>query len=327
MRKLPKLFLSSILFFAPAYAFAHVGYVISDIQTNAARGQDIEFLMSPLRNPLYIGLMVGTALIFVVAYFILCKTSFCRRRVDLLQNRAATYEPFLAWIARIAAGIMLIGAGINGELISPALHGFSYFSSFQILLGFCILSGFLLFPAVYLALLLFIFALSQHFYLIGNSDIPALLLSVILLADARPGIDDLFDISFLKLARAYRKAVPLIVRIGLGGAFMFLAIYEKFLNPHLSEFVVHQYRLTSIIPVSAEMWVLSAGIIEFLVGLCIFIGIETRFFTALAFMILTASFFYFGETVYSHITLFAALSMLFITGGGAWSVDKKIPHN
>lgn len=323
MKKLLGILQSLSFFFIPAYVSAHVGYIIFDMQINTAGGTDMEFLLSPLKNPLYVGLMIGVALVSIVVYFTLCGTSFCRRRVGLLRDRAASYEVFLPWLARIATGIMLIGAGINGELISPALHEFSYFSSLQVLTGFCILSGFLLFPATLAAIVLFVYALTQNFYLTGNAEILALLLSIILLADARPGIDDLFDISFLKPARAYKNLVPFILRIGLGGAFMFLAIYEKFLNPHLSEFIVQQYRLTSFIPVSVPMWVLSAGIIEFLVGLFIVIGLETRFFAAVAFVILTASFFYFGETVYSHITLFAALSMIFITGGGMWSIDEK----
>jgi uncharacterized membrane protein YphA (DoxX/SURF4 family) len=103
---------------------------------------------------------------------------------------------------------------------------------------------------------------------------------------------------------------------------MFLAVYEKFLNPHLSEIVVYNYHLTSIIPVISEMWVLSAGIIEFLVGLFLFLGFKTRLTSAIAFIVFSLSFFYFGEEVYSHVTLFSVLSVLFVTGGVKLSIDN-----
>ena len=72
------------------------------------------------------------------------------------------------------------------------------------------------------------------------------------------------------------------------------------------------------------MWVLSTGIIEFIIGLTLVLGAYTRLASAIAFAVLSLSFFYFGEDVASHITLFGILSVLFITQGGKVSVDRKI---
>jgi len=102
---------------------------------------------------------------------------------------------------------------------------------------------------------------------------------------------------------------------------MFLVLYEKFLNPHWSRLVVENYHLTSIIPVSPAMWVLSAGLIEFMIGFMLFIGLKTRIVAAITFFVLSLSFFYFNEAVYSHITFFITLSIIFITGGGKFSID------
>jgi len=84
---------------------------------------------------------------------------------------------------------------------------------------------------------------------------------------------------------------------------------------------VRNYDLTSIIPVSAPMWVLSAGLIELAIGLFLLIGFHTRLLAVITFLVLSLSFFYFREEVYSHITLFTVLYILFITGGGRISVD------
>jgi uncharacterized membrane protein YphA (DoxX/SURF4 family) len=104
---------------------------------------------------------------------------------------------------------------------------------------------------------------------------------------------------------------------------MFLAVYEKILNPHISELIVNNFGLLDIVNVSPAMWVLGAGIIEFIIGFTLFIGWFTRASSAIAFVVLSLSFFYFGEEVSSHVTLFANLAVLFITRGGIWSVDCK----
>ena len=118
--------------------------------------------------------------------------------------------------------------------------------------------------------------------------------------------------------------MPLILRFGVGFAMIFLAVYEKILNPHLSELVVTNFGLMNVVPVSPEMWVLSTGLIEFAVGLALILGLFTRISAGIAFIVLSLSFFYFGEDVASHITLFGTLSVLFITQGGAWSLDKLL---
>lgn len=104
---------------------------------------------------------------------------------------------------------------------------------------------------------------------------------------------------------------------------MFLAIYEKLLNPHASEIIVRDFNLTSVFPASPEMWILGAGIVEFIIGAMLVLGWYTRLSSAIAFAVLSLSFFYFGEEVSSHIMLFGTLSVLYITRGGSWSIDCK----
>jgi uncharacterized membrane protein YphA (DoxX/SURF4 family) len=122
------------------------------------------------------------------------------------------------------------------------------------------------------------------------------------------------------------KYAPLVLRIALGGAFIFLAFYEKIFNPHFFSTVVEAFHLTSIIQVSPAMWTLSVGLIELIVGLCIIFGFKTRVTSAIAFAVFICTFFFFRESVFSHVTIFAGLSSLFIMGGGNLSIDEHISH-
>lgn len=308
--------------FLPLVAFAHVGYVISDSEMQKQAGPDFLFLLKPLTQPRYLLLMFGAAVAVLALYLLSRRIPFVNDRVAFIRERTKSYTDLVSWMLRLSLGIALIGAGTAQAFISPVLSSFPQFSFVQILLGFLLLAGFLLSLSTWLATALFLLALSKNFYLLGNADFLAASVVLLVLANPKPGLDDLLGMPFWSPLKKLREFTPLILRIGIGGAMLFLAVYEKFLNPHLSAAVVENFHLTSVLPVSPEMWVLSAGLIEFIVGLALFVGFQTRLVAAIAFAVLSLSFFYFGEGVYSHITLFGVLSVLFVTGGGRWSVDS-----
>ena len=243
---------------------------------------------------------------------------YCHKIVTKLES----YQEFIPWILRLSLGIALIGAGSAHSLISPLLPEMTGFALMQVVLGFMMLSGFMLTPVVLFTVILFLYALSQDVYLIGNIEFLFGSIALLVLGNDRPGLDDIFMIPNHAI-ESLKKYVPLFIRIGLGGAMIYLALFEKLFNPHISELVVTKFNLTSAIAVSPEMWVLSTGLIELLVGLFVFIGYHTRLTSAIAFVVVTTTFFYFKEDVYSHVTLFGMLSVLFITGGGAMSVDNR----
>ena len=166
-------------------------------------------------------------------------------------------------------------------------------------------------------------AVLQKAYIIGNIEMAAGLVALLILGSARPGIDDIFGIPEFKAPR-FRQWIPTLLRIGIGGALIFLALYEKVLNPHVSDLVVQKYALDSIIHVGPAMWVFAVGMIELAVGLLLLVGFQTRLVSAIAFLVLIVTFFFFKEEVYSHITLFGTLSVLFITGAGPLSFDYII---
>lgn len=303
---------------------AHVGYVSPGEVFENQSGGDWFFLLSPLFNLNYIFLMLGTLIVVFGLYFGLLRLSFVKDRIKYLRERAQTYHDFIPWMLRLSLGIALLGAGTAGMVISPLLTDTFGLAFCQIVLGFMILAGFLNLPVLLASIVLFIFALSQDFYIFGNLEFLAIALVLIILGDFRPGVDDLFGLPELKALRPLRKYMPLILRIGVGVAMIFLAIYEKLLNPHLSAYVVEHFNLTSYMPVTPAMWVLGAGLAELFIGLFILIGFRTRLVSAIAFLVVATTFFFFKESVYSHVTLFGILSVLFTTGGGAYSVDRYL---
>ncbi len=303
-------------------ASAHVGYVLDHPAVEANQGADLVFLAGAFQ-PTYIGMMLATILVTGLLLWWLSRNNESVRRMRRIVRQASRYGPFIPWIARLGVGIALIGAGSAGVMISPAVSTpWPWFSTVEVLVGFLILAGFLTSLAAWAALILFLITLLHASYLVGNLDFLALVLSILVLGSSRPGIDDLFSIPFLAPLTKLRASVPLLLRLGIGLGMTYLALFEKLLNPNLSRIVVEQYSLTSVIPVSSSMWVFSAGVIELAVGLFLLLGVLTRATVAVAFLVLSLSFFYFGEAVYSHITLFATLSILFVTGGGSVSLDS-----
>jgi uncharacterized membrane protein YphA (DoxX/SURF4 family) len=292
---------------------AHVAYVLTDEQLKSSSGQDELFLLRPFDDLMNVALMVIASSFLIIAYIIANKIPLYLKKVEQIKEKAKTYVIYIPWIARLGVGIALIGAGTEGALISPVFSAPQIIATLEILIGFMILAGLLLGIAAAAAIGLYALGLAQGFSILGNLDFLALATLILCFGNSAPGVDDLLGIPSTLFLGQLKKYSVLFVRIGIGFAMVFLAIHEKFLNPHLSELVVTQYGLNAIIPVSVAMWVLSAGLIELVVGSALLIGYKTRIFAAIAFIVLSASFFFFKESVYSHITLFASLSILFIT--------------
>lgn len=313
--------LTTLTLSTSAVASAHVAYVVDKYEMSSNMGSDFGYFLSPLKDPFYVALIIATILVIGFANIAVRYNKTCWNYLERARRVLSTYHELIPWIMRLALGISLIGAGTTGVFVSPVVSD-TTFSVLEILLGFLLMSGFLLVPATLITIGLYFVALSQTFYMLGNLDFLALAVAILVFHSARPGVDDILGISLLAKIRISRKYLALILRIGIGGAMIFLALYEKILNPHMSELVLKSYNLTSIVPVSESMWIFGAGTIELFIGLMILIGAFTRTTSAVAFAVLSLSFFYFKESVSSHVTLFATLSILLIEGGGYLSLDR-----
>lgn len=311
--------------FLPFVASAHVGYVVPHDEFVAHQGHDVSFLVSGVTESPK-DLAIATLVTFLIVGVILYARSrpAAQRFFVSMRAKLMSYHELLSWMARLSLGIALLGAGTAGAFISPVFAATPQIAFLEVVLGFLLLAGFLITPALLAAVALFCFGLSQSSYLIGNVDMLALAVALLLLGSKRPGLDDMLGIKKWGGASKFHQYAPLVLRIGLGVAFLFLAIYEKFLNPHGSELVVTMYNLTRAVPVSPALWVLGAGMVEFVLGTLLILGLEVRLVSVVSFLVISISFFYFKESVYSHVTLFGALSMLVVTGAGPWSIDSLI---
>jgi uncharacterized membrane protein YphA (DoxX/SURF4 family) len=117
--------------------------------------------------------------------------------------------------------------------------------------------------------------------------------------------------------------VPLLVRLGLGGALVASGIVDKLVIYEQALQAVQKYGLTSAVPVSPEMWVVGAAVVETALGVAILLGIMTRFSAIVGFTVLTQALFALpDDPVIAHVALFGLSSALVILGAGRWSVDR-----
>lgn len=323
MKIIKALSVLSAFLLAPLFAKAHVGYVIPAEDIATSRGTDFNFLFSAVHDPINVILIILTVVLVLLLYWLSHKNYFIEKRIEIITTRLQSYGEFIPWILRLALGMALVGAGAKGVLISPVfpIEHAGLIAGIEIATGFALLAGFLLVPCAVIACGLILAAILQDSYLIGNMEFLAGGLALLILDNARPGIDDIIGFKRMSL-QSLKPYVPFILRAGIGISLIFLAFFEKILNPNMSLEVVRMFNLTSAIPVSESMWVMSVGIIELAVGLFLLVGFHTRLTAVIAFFVITVTFFFFQEDVYSHITLFGILSAIFITGGGKWSLDR-----
>lgn len=294
-------------------AQAHVRHFTDG--TGAVSGSDTSYLFSPLTHlesiiTILIALVL-LALVWAIFRYVLILNTWLKR----ISFRLESYENFIPFLLRLSLGGILIGQGFLQNLLSPVITNANPFSLIQILAGFFILTGFLTIPASITAIFLFFFALFRDPYILGSIEILALAFGVLVTSHSKPSVDHALGFPEFDFFKHLKKHTSMILRIGIGVSMIFLALYEKIFNPHLTEYVVTHMRLTDVIPAEPALWVLGVGIIELLIGLFILIGFRVRLFSFIALVVLSLSFFYFREQVSAHATLFGTLVILMITNG------------
>ncbi len=301
---------------------AHVSYVLSDQEQVVHRGADYAFISQPFLEPQNLIAIAAVIACIAAVIFVSHKWSWLRDRVRYFRGRARSYQDFVPWVLRFSLGVALIGAGSQQALISPAVQNQPTWATFQLILGFLLITGFLLTPTTIAAIVLSLGALVFNPELLNNLEIIGALLALCLLGQAKPGLDDLIGMPIFSASDKARSWMPFILRLSLGTSLVIMAITEKLLNPHLFGAVVETYNLTSYLPFSTGMWVASATLIELCLGLALLLGLHTRVVSAITFLVLSLTFVLFGEAVYAHVTIFGALFVLIVTGGGQGSLDN-----
>jgi uncharacterized membrane protein YphA (DoxX/SURF4 family) len=325
-------------------ASAHVKYVTPGADPVAVA----EFLVGALSDPfnlLVLG-VGGAAVAGLMAGYLRVRPA--RRDVNLFRQALGGYDDLLPWLLRLAIGLPLVGAGFSGYLFAPVVvpESATFVRLFGITAGFLLLFG---------LATRFVAAAGLGTYLVGLAVEPALLLAVeylpgflaiLLLGPGRPSADDVlselaadhgtvysrFDLVYHEVARpfaarvdSYREYVPVVLRVGLGVAFLYLGVSQKLMNPGEALAVVEKYGLTNLVPVGPELWVVGAGLTEALVGVLLIAGAFTRASALVAFLLFTTTLFGLpDDPVVAHISLFGLVSALLVTGAGPLSVDARL---
>ena len=322
----------------------HVDYVTED-----GNGQldSVAFVADALSNTTNLLLIVGGGIAvaaLVAAYFILAPHV---EDVVILRETLAQYDDLIPWMLRLSIGLPLVGAGFIGYLFSPAVPfnrtGQPLLRILLIGLGFLLLFGLATRIVSSIGLATYLLALALNPAAILAVEYLPSFLALLILGGGRPSADHMLQqvassdgtlygrvdpVHRLKqflddVTTPYRQFVPVILRLGMGVAFIYLGLTQKLGNPAQSLAVVEKYNLTAVIPVAPELWVLGAGLTEMAVGVALIVGFLTRANAAVAFVLFTLTLFGLpDDPVLAHVSLFGLASALFIMGAGPWSFDN-----
>ena len=322
---------------------AHVDYVTEpQAETRDALTFTLEVLSEPFNAALFgaSGLLVAVGL---VAYLYVRPTI---TDIVILREKLAGYSDLIPWMLRLAVGMPLIGAGFQGYLFAPTVTfnvganpllrvlfiGLGFFTLFGLGTRIVATAGLLTYgwaivtrPAVFLAI-----------------EYVPLFLSLLLLGGGRPSADDMLlevastdgtiygridPVHHLKAylderTRPLRVYVPVILRVGMGAAFIYLGLIQKLAQPSSGLAVVEKYNLTAVVPVDPGLWVVGAGVTEIAVGVALITGFFVRGAAATSFLLFTLTLFGLpDDPVLAHVTLFGMASAVFTLGAGPLSFD------
>lgn len=310
----------------------HVDYV-----TDPGGSPDpIGFLLEALGQPgsvllLLVGMVAGVVAVLAWARWRPMEEARAR-----FVDRAAGYTEYLPWIVRLSVGLVLIGSGLSRVQFMPTLDAGGLVALLLTATGFLLLLGFAVRPAALVALAAYAVAVLGHPELVMMLDIAGGLGVAAILGPGRPSLDDLLRAAFprgpgaraatVNLAReGYDDLVPLVVRLGLGGAFAASGIVDKLLIYDQALAAVDRYQLTAVVPVTPELWVVGAIMVETALGAAIMLGVLTRVSAIVGFVVLTLALFALpDDPVIAHVGLFGLSSVLVILGGGRWSLDRLV---
>lgn len=291
------------------------------------------FLLGALSNPgnllvLALGALAVLGVVLAWARF----RPMEQARLRLLA-RAESYRDYVPWMLRLSFGLVLLGAGLTRVLFAPDVRPPDWPYLLLSALGFLLLLGLAVRPAAIIGLLVYLGGLAWQPGLIEIWDVAGGLAALAVVGPGLPSVDDLLRAAFPgapgrraateePAKRVYDDLVPLLVRVGLGGAFLASGIVDKFLVYPQALEAVDKYHLTSLVPVSADLWVVGAGLLESALGLAILLGVLTRASAAIGFVVLTLAVFGLpDDPILAHVGLFGLCSILVVLGGGRWSVD------
>ncbi|MDY6778787.1 MAG: DoxX family protein [Candidatus Nanohaloarchaea archaeon] len=316
---------------------AHVDYVLEGKKSLTTQ----ELLSSIIADPANLMLLILVPIAAGGVLYTVRKTGILKNDIDAMRRALAADVSYLPLLLRFSIGIPLIGAGFTGYLFSPVVH--VQMRLILVTIGFFILFGLATRFMAAMGLLLYLIKLPVHPQILLAFEFVPGFLAIILIGSGKPSADHVLatlsaddttiysriDPVYHRLMEPFRARVdpylsylPLILRAGLGIAFLYLGIAEKLLEPGEAIAVVYKYGLTSFVPVSPEMWVVGAALTEITIGIVLLLGLYTRLAAGTAFFMFTLTLFGLpDDPVLAHTSLFGLVAVLLIAGSGPYSLD------
>lgn len=320
---------------------AHVDYVVDEDPERIDVA--IQFIIETVSDPMNALLLVVGALGLVgllVGWIII--RPFPR---DIAEFRTAMkeYTHLIPWLLRISIGFPLVGAGFGGYYFSPAVPIEA--RPLQIGIGFLLLFGLATRAVAVLGLIAYFVGLIADPRILLANEFVGGLLAIILVGAGQPSADDVLQriavadgtvygridpvhriaVWFNDLVASYRVYLPTLLRASVGLNFIYLGLVQKLLSPQSALAVVEKYNLTAVVPVPPELWVVGAGLTEMAVGIVLLLGLFTRGFSVVAFLLFTTTLFGLpDDPVLAHLSLYGLVSVLLITGSGPWALDNQL---
>jgi len=323
---------------------AHVDYVTD------GQGEPIDavtFTTEVLSVPFNAGLFAGTGLALTAGIGAYLWVRPTVADIVILREKLASYGDLVPWMLRLAVGLPLVGAGFQGYLFAPTVT-FNVGANplLRVLfigLGFFVLFGLATRIVSAVGLVTYAWAIATNPGVFLAIEYVPIFLALFILGGGRPSADDMLlevastegtyygrvdPVHYLKAflddrTRPLREFVPVILRVGMGTAFVYLGLIQKLAQPGSGLLVVEKYNLTAVVPVDPGLWVVGAGVTEIAVGLALIAGFFTRGAAAVSFVLFTTTLFGLpDDPVLAHVALFGMASAVFTLGSGPLSFDR-----
>ena len=304
-------------------ARAHETYVLPPAQVQVDRLITIPSPLSALNDSGSAILFIAFILLILAVLLISWKLSKSRvaKSFNHLLGKAKPYAaPFLRVLL---AAAVIIGA-FQRSIFGPELV-LTFLPWQQILLPLLVFCGMLLlfnlwtrYVSIIIFLVYLLLLLRNPFDAIVYLDYVAALLFFFLMGSQ----------SRDKLAEWGDKYGWIILRTGLALGLILPAIAVKFLNTQLSMDVLTQYGLARNFGLEPMFIILSACLVEILLGLAYLTGKYLRLSTFVLIITLTASLIFFREVLWPHLILYAlSISVLIMNRRGYNKVEVEYVKN
>lgn len=319
--------------------FLHVDYV-AEGERNV--GEAIAFVLEILTRPANAAILVGTTLAVALVVGGYLRVRPFRSDLAVLRDALEGYRDLVPWLLRISLGMPLVGAGFAGYYFSPAVEVEARL--LLVTLGFLLLFGVATRAVALVTVAAYLVMVPVYPRILLANEYVGGLLAVALLGGGRPSADqvlkrvadapgttygridpvhDLAD-SLHRRVGPYERYLATLVRVTLGVTFLSLGVIEKLLQPGRALSVVDRYDLTAVVPVDPGLWVVGAGLAEAAVGVALLLGLFTRAAAGVAFALFTLTLLALpDDPVLAHLSLYGLVSVLVITGGGPYSLDRR----